>query len=299
MSLVRTFLVWCGCLLALALPCAARDTKTPPTTLDLRVASYNAWLMPFFSKAYEERRKKLPGALRGLKADVLCLQEVWSGADQGTLASTLAKDLPHAHRCVGGLLLLSKYEIASATFTRFPEDEALPMRERIAGKGWLDATLKTSIGAVRVVTSHLAAMPHADSPRSRQLTALLTHLDKDKQAPTILAADLNMPALRNGQPGVDWRRLGTHGFVDLNAPTRKADGTWRDGALTWYRWPRTNTRGYRRDYLCLRSSERIRVEVRTFRQALDDAETALSDHNAQVADLRLRVVTPKPKRAAR
>jgi endonuclease/exonuclease/phosphatase family metal-dependent hydrolase len=269
-----------------ALPAATEESSPePPAALRMRVVSYNTWLLPYVSKAYTERRARFAGALAGLQADVLCLQEVWTGSDQGLLQESLKKTLPHAHRAVGGLLLLSRFEIESAVFTRFPPDPELPLRERIAGKGYLDARIKTPLGPVRIVTCHLAALPHAGSPRSRQLEHLLTHLAKDTNVPLLLAGDLNMPTLREGRPTRDWLRLAESDLLDLNPATPAAKGTWADGAFTWFSWPRDEARGHRRDYVCIRQTAGIQIRRVAFRQALDTAQSALSDHNAQVADL--------------
>jgi len=303
--MVRLVALVCGVFLAaglLGVPPTRADEKKEPgpsaKTLDLRIVSFNAWLIPLFSKKYTQRLERLPKALQGLEADVLCLQEVWSPKDQETLTHALADSHPHVHQTRSGLLLLSRFKIASSHFRTYAADDELPPRERLVRKGYLVATLETPVGAVRVATSHLAAMPQPGGPRSRQLRTLLEHLDASKTAPLILAADLNMPQVRGTVLTDDYRRLCDGGYEDANPPLRAAAGGWRGGEKTWHRWPRGPRQGHRRDYVVYRSGRSLEVSLRRFRQALADEKTALSDHNAQVADLRLvRVDKPADKPA--
>jgi endonuclease/exonuclease/phosphatase family metal-dependent hydrolase len=243
--------------------CGEPETTAQPAARRWRLASLNAWGVPF-SRAIEERMGRLPAALVALEPDVVCLQEVWLAADRERVAAGLGAGWRVAPASGGGLLLAARHPIAEDLFTPFPAFEGLSVVERMARKGWLEAVVDLPAGRVRVVTTHLAF----DGPRHLQLEVLAKALAARTDLPTVLAGDLN---LRASEPpvttllGAPWRDARPEG--DL-APTRVG-------------WPRTGRPGgWAPDHVRVRG-----LRVLRFALALDAPETALSDHNLLLVDL--------------
>ena len=287
---------------ALLVPGARADVRPEPRRINLRVGCFNAWLIPIVATDRSARLKRMPAALRALAMDVLCLQEVWTAGDQRTLSKALAKEFPHALRGGGGLMILSRYPIVERAWVRFPHYKGLPLQEQLARKGLLEAVVRTPVGRVRVVTSHLALAFGADNPRSKQLAFLLRRLAKQRDLPLVLAADLNTWPVRDGQLTPDYLALVRAGLTDAKPPRRGADGRYDPGTPTRIGWPRPRlkpTRGYYYpDHVFFRSTSVQPLALRRFQLTLDEAATALSDHNLLLSDFALSRSPPPPARKA-
>jgi endonuclease/exonuclease/phosphatase family metal-dependent hydrolase len=261
---------------------------TAPT--QLRVASYNAWLIPLVSDEFFERRDAMAPAIEGLAPDVLCLQEVWDQLSMDALRASLAPRLPFVIESGGGLALLSRWPMINAHFTPYPADDTLSFAERIGKKGWIDAIIATPSGAVRIVNTHMVHSRGGDrSAHGRQLEALERTLDVEPHLPTVLCGDLNFRAIRDGLPSDELRTFLHLGFTDPAAELPGPDGLQARRAATRLGWPRQEgrTRGSDPDYLLDRSGSRRRLRHVVYRQALDTPAEALSDHNLQIVDLLL------------
>jgi endonuclease/exonuclease/phosphatase family metal-dependent hydrolase len=287
---------------ALAAARPAASEEPPASAHTVRVATFNAWLIPLVAEDRPARLARLPGALRALDLDVVCLQEVWLPADRRAIREALKDVYPHAVLAGGGLMMLSKLPVARSRFVKFPAYKGLSVGELIAAKGLLDATLRTPVGPVRVVTSHLALAFGEDNPRSKQLRFLLDHLKGLRTEPVLLAADLNTWPVDKGRLTDDYRSIIAEGFVDTKPPVRKHDQRWHPGEPTRYGWPREKEKpekGWYPDHLLFRPGRTLSVKLRAFRMRLDTPETALSDHNLLQADLRLVARKPAPKAEAK
>ncbi len=288
-------------LLGLVGPATPVDAEAPAQTqqVDLRVGCFNAWLIPIVSSDRSARRARMPKALRAFGLDVLCLQEVWSAGDQRTLAKALRKEFPHAVRGGGGLMILSRHRVSGKTWIPFPHYPGLSLPEQLARKGILEATVHTPAGAVRVVNSHLALAFGRNNPRSKQLAFLLRRLDKQRNLPLVLAADLNTWPVESGRLTREYRSMLATGLIDAKPPTKDASGRYDPGQPTRIGWPRPavkSNRGYYPDHVLFRSSRSHALALRSFRFALDDRATALSDHNLLCAHFTLtRRKTPEAR----
>lgn len=270
------------------------EEASPPSSLTLRLATFNAWLIPLISEDRERRMAKLPAAVLPLELDILCLQEVWLPADQRKVAASLRKRFPHAVRGKGGLMILSRYPVVSQRFVKFPLHKGLSLGERLAGKGYLDIVVETSCGRLRIITTHLALAFGPDNPRSKQLRLLLDHLGPLRDLPLVLPADLNTWPVEKGRLTRDYQALLAPGLVDANPPVRGHDRVWQPGKPTRLGWPRPekNDKGWYPDHILFRPGRTGSLVLKRFAMALDTKETAISDHNLLYADLTL---TPAPR----
>lgn len=269
----------------------------PPSATDaatVRVASYNTWLLPLASDERERRREAMPAAVDALAPDVLCLQEVWSDADADALGAALSKRLPARARGGGGLAVLSRWPIREERFERFPSHPSLSLVERLGGKGFLAVVIDTPSGPLRVVDSHLALDHDAGRPaQGAQLDALVAALRETPDLPTVLCADLNMRAVEAGRPTPGFTALSAAGYRDAAGTAAGPGGAWATRAGTRVGWPRAGrTARWDPDYLMVRDGARAALRVESFQQALDAEASALSDHNLQLAVLRLTSAAP-------
>ncbi len=273
----------------------------PATSATLRIATFNAWLIPIVSKDRGARLARMPSALTALDIDVLCLQEVWFGTDQSRLLRALRTTYPHVLRGGGGLMIFSKLKIVDSTWVAFPRYPGLSLAEQLAGKGLLEAIVETPAGRIRVVTSHLALAFGPGNPRTKQLAFLLRRLAKQRDLPLVLAADLNTWPVDQGRLAPDYMRLLQAGFLDVKAPRRDALGRYHPGSPTRIGWPRPArkpTTGWYPDHVLYRAGTAGKLALTSFRFALDERGTALSDHNLLCAKLKLTAL-PRVRTSAR
>lgn len=268
---------------------------SPPTSLPLRVASYNAWLLPLASTDFVGRALEIGPAIRELEPDLVCLQEAWYTPATDAIRLSLRARLPHHVTAGGGLTTISRWPIVWTEFVPFDDHPELSLVERFAKKGWLLTIVATPIGPVQVVNTHLVwegrrpRGPKKDSAHWSQVAALNEALRHRATLPTILCGDLNHRAIEGQTPTDELAQWLANGFLDAAQPT-PPDGRWTPRARTRVGYPRsanTPPRGGDPDYILFRSGSTLTLGVKAFRQALDTPETALSDHNLLLADLLL------------
>ena len=259
----------------------------PPSELAVRVASLNAWLIPFGTDDLDERLERMGPAIDALEPDIVCLQEVWFGAAFESLVEALEHRLPNTARSGGGLAVLSRWPVREAVFEEFPASTAPGFIEWLARKGFLVTVLETPAGPLRVVNSHLAFDHSADNRgNSVQLPILLDALAAHTDLPLVLCADLNIRSADEGAPSAGFLSLLDAGLED--AADVGPDGQPAEREGTRVGWPREGRRArWDPDYVMFRSGDAETLEVTAFRQVLDTVETALSDHNLQLADILL------------
>lgn len=186
------------------------------------------------------RLAALPGAVRALGADVVCLQEVFRRPHRVFLAASLRDLYPH---CAGlshpgpplgtGLLVLSRHEIEAV---RVREFRAGFIEEKLAiRKGLLECVLRLpGVGRCRVLTCQTIAgglFSHPESARAEacradQIGELLRHADGDTSELTVIAGDLNAGATSSV---ANYRQVIAAGFVDAFA----AMGGVPEAGITW------------------------------------------------------------------
>jgi endonuclease/exonuclease/phosphatase family metal-dependent hydrolase len=274
-------------LLLVALVAAAPSRASGEPALgatELRVASYNAWLLPIGSDDTAMRRDRMGPAIDALEPDLVCLQEVWTVDALEPVATALERRLPHVATGGGGLVILSRWPLRGPEFRAFPGSTAASLAEWFVRKGTLSAVVETPAGPLRVVNSHLTFTRSADrSDHMAQLDRLIEVAVEQPDVPVILCADLNLRAFEAGAPTEGFGRLLEAGFEDTAPPI--LDGPRRTRAGTRVGWPRAGRSArWDPDYVMFRQGESGVLSVVGAGQALDTEETALSDHNLLLVD---------------
>lgn len=269
--------------------------SSAPTSVPIRVASYNAWLLPLASADLVRRAIQIGPAIRELEPDLVCLQEAWYSPATDAIRVSLRGRLPHHVVAGGGLATISRWPILWSEFVPFDEHPELSIVERFAKKGWLLTIVGTPLGPIQVVNTHLvwegrrASGHKQERAHWAQVTALNEALRHRDTLPTILCGDLNHRAIEGETPTGEFAQWLANGFVDTAQQT-PADGRWSPRARTRVGYPRgptTPPRGGDPDYILVRSGKTLTLSAKAFRQALDTPETALSDHNLLLTDLLL------------
>jgi|GEM_PF-1929440 len=274
-----------------ALGCSAPAAPPPEPAVDrleLRIASYNAWLLPFASREMGDRLERMPAAIDALAPDVLCLQEAWLSFQRDELESGLEARLPFATYGGGGVAVMSRFPITEERFVPFADDEALSIVERMGGKGVFEVVVATPAGPLRILNTHLALDRRGEGGHERQLEQLGERLAERPELPTILCADLNMRATDGGALSPGYQALLDRGYVDTIPPRRRADGRYEQRPTTRVGWPRRSRRGrgWSPDFVLVRGGAGgAALNVGEGAVELADEATALSDHNLIRADL--------------
>lgn len=290
-------------LLLLSNPTTVQSSPTAPSSsssnsVPLRVASYNAWLLPFGSTGFLVRARQMGPAIDKLEPDLVCLQEAWYTDATEAIRISLSPRLPYSIIAGGGLATISRWPILWSEYVPFADHPKLSMVERFAKKGWLLTIIGTPLGPVQVVNTHFVwegrrgEGAREERAHWAQLTALDEALRHRKTLPTILCGDLNHRAIEGSTPTPEFSRWLASGFFDAASPNPDPDGRWTPRARTrvgYPRGPNTPPRGGDPDYILFRSGSRFTLSAKAFRQALDTPETALSDHNLLLAELLLQV----------
>jgi len=217
----------------------------------LSILTFNAGLLNLglgrrsvfrFTQYVEERRAALSGAIRGIDADIVALQEIYSLRTKRRVESDLRALYPHAFfeeresilQMGNGLLLLSKHPLSERTFRPFRSGF---ITERIIARtGALGAIVNLPSGdRVAIVNVHTTAgtlflhpeSPRAERARAAQLGELIEHARGYRAARTVLAGDMNCG------PGVSQSNfdiLLAEGFVDSFAVAPPSDA---EMTVTW------------------------------------------------------------------
>lgn len=202
----------------------------------LRVGTLNAWGLPEPLSVEPLRRLHAVGErLPDLGLDVVAFQEVWFAGARRVLAQAGKRaGLEHAwspRASIGGsgLLVLSRHPIEEALLTPYLL-RGLP--ERVAhgdyygGKGYVQLRLRTPMGAVTFVDTHLHAryaseVAHAYLAHRSGQVVQLALASRDVHDPLIVAGDFNF--VRGSQEHGVLR--GLSGLRDLPHETGDPDAT--------------------------------------------------------------------------
>jgi endonuclease/exonuclease/phosphatase family metal-dependent hydrolase len=274
----------------------------------LRIATLNTWAFPEpLAERLDARMEALAQGLPALGADVLALQEVWSGGARSRLmAGGAAAGLRHA--CIsdgaflgGGLLLLSRFPFSESRFESYalngvPHRPAHP--DFYGGKGFQLASIATEVGPVLLLNTHLHARYAGDvdheyaGHRTAQWVQLAAALASLRQ-PVALAGDFNFDA------GSDEYRA----FLGLTGATDAADAAGRPEPTIWpanpYRGSRTKSER-RIDFVFTRHGVAHGARPLAARRIFDEVlerggeRFAVSDHAGVLAEVEIE---PRPARA--
>jgi endonuclease/exonuclease/phosphatase family metal-dependent hydrolase len=266
----------------------------------LRVLTLNVWDLPFGLARDARWRVAGLAALPALDADVVALQEVWTGAGRRILVDALRAagyaHVWHRRRALGGsgLLLAARMPLTDVAFHPF-EAAGLPQRVQHAdwygGKGFAVARLAGAGQPATVVVTHLHAGYVAPGEpdeyvgvRTAQILQLADRIAA-VDTPLVLAGDLN---LHDDEPEYAVL-LGTTGLVDVAAALDRRDPTVL--APHPYRGP--GAVAQRIDYVLARAGAGRAVVAESIERVLDEPVTRsdrtgpLSDHAGLLATLRV------------
>jgi endonuclease/exonuclease/phosphatase family metal-dependent hydrolase len=257
---------------SLALPVSARaDDGTP-----LDVVTVNAWGLPApIAPRRAHRLVALARWLQRVDADVVGMQEVWSGA-------VPLLPLPVV-RSVGdgddGLALRTKRGLVDVERLRFHDARGW---DAMKAKGALRGRLRLADGGhVWVVVTHMQAGygPRNAVVRERQLDQILGWIAR-LEGPVVLLGDLNMDD-RMPEDVTGLARLASAGFVDVADRVGATEATYPgDG----HRYDRIFVRD---GDACVLTAESVEV-VRYDDDPATEAPERLSDHHPLHARLVLR-----------
>ncbi len=160
---------------------------------------------------------------RRLKPDLICLQEVYAGAefDAGAwLAQALGLSLtgvPARIKQRSGVLSSSGLALLSSLPLLSQESIDLPTSPADGGRKAFFGAIQTELGPVRIVSLHLSHLNTDEGGRLRQvqLSSIWSWVREGWDYPTILAGDFNT---RFDAPCLSWLRTqahfeGTHRFL--------------------------------------------------------------------------------------
>lgn len=159
----------------------------------------------------DNRARLIADKIKSSGADIVALQEVWSGRRQQWFCTELASVYPYscypthprlAMRTTSGLVLLSKYKLTDPSFSGFSH-KGRPFfhEENWASKGVLTATFEAYPGGptFQIGISHACTDAGGSSqPNIRQLASQTT---ANHTGPAIMMGDLNVSDDRNEGKG--------------------------------------------------------------------------------------------------
>ena len=195
----------------------------------LSVLTFNAWILriPLIGgKDVAARFARLPEALIGAQADIICLQEIWHPRDRQALYQSLRPAgyeycFERTKNLADGLLILSKFPGAGPKFLR--HEYGASGWERFLGKGTLYARIQhPTLGDVDVLNIHLQAATDT-AIRKMQIERLMEW--QPFAGHVVLAGDFNFPHRWQGA---------THPVYEWFLKTYQLRDAYRDvhGALT-------------------------------------------------------------------
>lgn len=141
---------------------------------ELKVLTFNTWLLPVVSDNYLQRLARMPEELAGTGADLIVLQEVWRDQAKADLIQAMqmrgypyaafkpaeSRDgkLPFAGYLDDGLLVISKFPISSGSVSSTSFSEYTRTDEYFAGKGALRVQVELPGGPADIYAAHLGAV---------------------------------------------------------------------------------------------------------------------------------------------
>ena len=173
----------------------------------LRVLTLNVWGLPLgIARHHDARMRAIGEGFATSGADVIALQEVWTGTARAVLAQAGERagysDLWHRRAAFGGsgLMVLSRLPIVRRQFVRY-RLAGLPQRPQHAdfygGKGFAHLDLETAEGPVTLINTHLHAgytQPGAEDEyrgvRAAQAIELAAYI-RGLTTPVVAAGDFN------------------------------------------------------------------------------------------------------------
>ena len=251
--------------------------------MQIRLGTLNAWALPEpLARDVSARIRAIGNRLASLDLDVLALQEVWTRESRRDLRRAGRRaGLPHCWdgeegsgalgAGSGGLLVLSRFPIDRVHFEPFAlrgeVEQTVVTGEYVSGKGFASLRLRTPVGPLALIDTHLHARytrrsPHKHvSHRVGQTIQLATHLSATRE-PLFAVGDFNF---LEGES--DYQVLtGILGVSDSAAVLDRRQAT--TSGTNPYRDPASQ--GRRKDYVFVRDGLTQGIELRDLRRAFDE-----------------------------
>jgi endonuclease/exonuclease/phosphatase family metal-dependent hydrolase len=165
----------------------------------ISVITANLMLFPSpLMQDHDARLREFARAVINEKPDLICLQEVWDNRSLQELCR-LFPDYYSVFKTgylynQSGLLVLSRFKVASAKFTIFPLSLRHNAEEILAGKGILSCTIMHGKNSLLVQNTHLYSAPPGQKyrPNPEQFDFLLQETARQPLA-AIICGDMNLP----------------------------------------------------------------------------------------------------------
>lgn len=256
----------------------------------MKILSFNIWDLPLFF--VKDRRKRVLGTikyLKGLDADVVCLQESFDMEHRKMFFEAL-RDKYHfsggmsdSRRILflklfdktGGLLTLSKFPIKKSRFVPYNRLLNSALGEVFARKGFLETILEAPEGELRVVNTHLheEAIVFDRKVRLRQLKRIFRDMGGSIM-PAVLVGDLNQDAIEHQEDFAElFESLGFEHpkLLGENEHTYRPENPYVDNWVNRTKTPK------RFDYILVRGLQDLGLKTSDY--APQHLPTALSDHD--------------------
>ena len=208
MKIVKICLILCSIAISLSFTTENKPTK-PDDNLFIEAINYNIWGLPVWLPGIE-RKKRYPKIVKHLlerQASIVCLQECFHPLARKTILKHLKDEYKtysdytcndksiFKKDCHGGLVTLSKFDISKEEFYRYPIQEGMNIVEKKGRKGFILSTLKTDLGEINVINTHLYSGRGQKSEAIRllqvkRMNEIIDSLNL-KENPILLMGDLN------------------------------------------------------------------------------------------------------------
>ncbi|MCA9382675.1 endonuclease/exonuclease/phosphatase family protein [Candidatus Dojkabacteria bacterium] len=154
------------------------------------ILTYNIFGLPFGTKRYSERMKKIATEIAKLDPDIICLQEAWTRSTKQRLIKTLAKTGHKYHHFdkgiipAVGLLTISRFPIVKSRLVKAKyifygfNDSVF---EFFGRKGYQINELEIYNQRIYVINVHLEVKWDYKDVRGEKLDKLKTNIENDKE----------------------------------------------------------------------------------------------------------------------
>ncbi len=201
------------------------EQKNTTTVLAYNTHLFGDYGVPFTNKSFyqdEERAKKICEALMKSNADIIVLSEVWDNDLARVIINKLKQKYPNHFRPEGraalyngtGLLLLSKHNIADASFKQY---QGLLGPDFFTNKGFGAATLTINSVAMRLFFTHVQAARRLTLDKQvkavrmaniKQLNqAVSAYKGNNPDTPILIVGDLNVAAEAGDKSTAEYKQM--------------------------------------------------------------------------------------------
>lgn len=269
---------------------------------DLNILTLNTWGLPIWypNSNKKDRYHDIYESLKVGDYNVICLQEVFDRKLRNELKPLLNSyhsmsefsckrniGFMFSMDCQGGLMTLSKFEIAHEAFYHYPIVDGMKVEEVIGEKGFLVTEIKAPLGLIRVINTHLySGQKDKDEViRMSQIKHMKFILDQnyDDGIPTFLSGDLNIVHPDVAKNDSEFKPSKVYDFIrdemefnDLEETIGDDDFTYNN-ELNMYAYEKS--RRQKLDYIMASKEVEIKKIIPIKSQVVFDGMNSLSDHS--------------------